>query len=297
MPSFTTAAKDEILSNKAVRQHFPNQQSFGLMVFSREFSVPKMQMLTRERRAAQYYSQLVQSVRPMTGTVTLREEKLSTGQLAYRVTVDDMADRIDLYNHFAMLYPEGVTFELLGGDEGAGAFVGGVFLACGTLSDPEVKYHLEFAIPREELLMMFVALLQDVGFSPLLTQRRGQAIVYLHDSTQIEDLLTFMGCPLTSMEIMNAKILKERRNAANRASNCDTANMDKVAGAAAGQIAAINAVGPDSLPEELRALAELRLQNPFDSLRELGQKLTPPLSRSGVNHRLEKIIDLAARKD
>ena len=103
MPSFTTAAKDEILSNKAVRQHFPNQQSFGLMVFSREFSVPKMQMLTRERRAAQYYSQLVQSVRPMTGTVTLREEKLSTGQLAYRVTVDDMADRIDLYNHFAML--------------------------------------------------------------------------------------------------------------------------------------------------------------------------------------------------
>ena len=63
------------------------------------------------------------------------------------------------------------------------------------------------------------------------------------------------------------------------------------------QIAAINAVGLDSLPEELRALAELRLQNPFDSLRELGQKLTPPLSRSGVNHRLEKIIDLAARKD
>ena len=69
-----------------------------------------------------------------------------------------------------------------------------------------------------------------------------------------------------------------------QASNCDTANMDKVAGAAAAQIAAINAVGPDSLPEELRALAELRLQNPLDSLRELGQKLTPPLSRSGVNH-------------
>ena len=125
-----TGTEDEILSNKAVRQHFPNQQSFGLMVFSREFSVPKMQMLTRERRAAQYYSQLVQSVKPMAGTVTLREEKLSTGQLAYRVTVDDMADRIDLYNHFAMLYPEGVTFELLGGDEGAGAFLGGVFLAC-----------------------------------------------------------------------------------------------------------------------------------------------------------------------
>lgn len=273
MASFTTAAKDEILSNRAVRQHYRDQQSFGLMVFSREFSAAKMQMLTRERRAAQYYAQLVQSVRPLAGTVTLREEKLSTGQLAYRVSVDDMADRIELYNHFAMLYPEGVTFELLGGDEGAGAFVGGVFLACGTLSDPETKYHLEFAVPRPEVLMMFVELLQGVGFQPLLTQRRGQTIVYLHDSTQIEDLLTFMGCPLTSMEIMNAKIIKERRNAANRASNCDTANMDKVAGAAAQQIAAIRAVGLESLPEELRALARLRLENPFDSLRELGEKL------------------------
>ena len=106
-----------------------------------------------------------------------------------------------------------------------------------------------------------------------------------------------MGCPLTSMEIMNAKIIKERRNAANRASNCDTANMDKVAGAAAQQIAAIRAVGLESLPEELRALARLRLENPFDSLRELGEKLSPPLSRSGVNHRLEKILELAARKD
>ena len=145
--------------------------------------------------------------------------------------------------------------------------------------------------------MMFVELLQGVGFQPLLTQRRGQTIVYLHDSTQIEDLLTFMGCPLTSMEIMNAKIIKERRNAANRASNCDTANMDKVAGAAAQQIAAIRTVGLESLPEELRALARLRLENPFDSLRELGEKLSPPLSRSGVNHRLEKIQELAARKD
>ena len=179
----------------------------------------------------------------------------------------------------------------------AGAFVGGVFLACGTLSDPETKYHLEFAVPRPEVLMMFVDLLQGVGFQPLLTQRRGQTIVYLHDSTQIEDLLTFMGCPLTSMEIMNAKIIKERRNAANRASNCDTANMDKVAGAAAQQIAAIRAVGLESLPEELRALARLRLENPFDSLRELGEKLSPPLSRSGVNHRLEKIQELASRKD
>lgn len=297
MPSFTTRAKDEILGNKMLRQRFPNQQSYGLMVFSRGFSAQKMEMLTRERRAAQYYSQLVQSVQPLTGTVTLKEEKLGTGQRAYRVTVDDLADRITLYNYFAMLYPEGVTYDLLGGDDGVAAFLGGVFLACGTLSDPETKYHIEFALSHEELAPMLCEMLQDVGFVPLQSRRRSQTIVYLNDSNQIEDLLTYMNCPILSMELMNAKIIKERRNAANRASNCDAANMDKVADAAAAQIEAINAVGVDSLPEELRELAQLRLDNPFDSLRELGAKLTPPLSRSGVNHRLERIFAIARRGD
>lgn len=294
MPSFTTRAKDELLANRSIRQHFRNQQSYGLMVFSRGFSAESMEMLTRERRVADYYSQLVQSVAPLCGTVTLAEEKPVAGQRVYRVTVDDAADRRALHNHFAMLYPEGVTYELLGGDDGAAAFLGGVFLACGTLSDPESKYHIEFAVPRAEITAMLAELLQEVGFAPLQSSRRGQAIIYINDSEQIEDLLTYMDCPLLSMEMMNTKIIKERRNAANRASNCDAANMDRVAGAAMEQIEAINAIGIDSLPEELRALAQLRLDNPFDSLRELGEKLTPPLSRSGVNHRLEKIFALAA---
>lgn len=175
MPSFTTAAKDEILSNKAVRQHFPNQavlwadglfpRVLGAQNADADPGAPGRPVLFPAGAECPPHDRH----RHPAGGKTLHR------QLAYRVTVDDMADRIDLYNHFAMLYPEGVTFELLGGDEGAGAFVGGVFLACGTLSDPETKYHLEFAVPREELLMMFVALLQDVGFSPLLTQRRGQA--------------------------------------------------------------------------------------------------------------------------
>lgn len=293
MPSFTTRAKDEILANKSIRQNYRNQQSYGLMVFSRGFSAGCMEMLTRERRVAGYYAQLVQSVAPLCGTVTMAEEKPVAGQQVFRVTVDDAADRRALHNHFAMLYPEGVTYDLLGGDDGAAAFLGGVFLACGTLSDPEMKYHIEFSIPREGLTEMLMELLQEIGFRPLQSRRRGQTIIYINESEQIEDLLTYIDCPLLSMEMMNAKIIKERRNAANRASNCDAANMDKVADAAQQQIEAINLVGIDSLPEELRALAQLRLDNPYDSLRELGEKLSPPLSRSGVNHRLEKIFALA----
>lgn len=293
MPSYTTRAKDEILANKAIRQHYKNQQSYGLMLFSREFSVDRMEMVTKERRAALCYSQLVQSVSPLTGTVTMQEERPVAGQRTFRVTVDDVADRRTLHNHFAMLYPEGISCERLDGDDGAAAFLGGAFLACGTLADPEVKYHIEFAVPREELVGMLIGILEEVGFHPLQSHRRSQTIVYWHDSEQIEDLLTYMNCPLLAMEMMNTKIIKERRNAANRASNCDTANMDKVASAAAQQIEEINLIGIDALPEDLRVLAQLRLDNPFDSLRELGARLVPPLSRSGVNHRMERLHELA----
>ena len=294
MASFTTRAKDEILSDKSVRQHYKNQQSFGIMVFSREFSAEKMEMLTSEPRAARYYSRLVQSVTPLTGTVTLSVERPAGGTL-YRVTVDDVADRRELHNHFAMLYPEGVTFDLLGGDRGVAAFLGGVFLACGTLSDPTAKFHLEFALPRKELTESLTGILGEIGFQPLISHRRGQTLVYFNESSQIEDMLTLMGCPQLSMEFMTTKIIKERRNAANRASNCDNANIERQSRASEEQIAAINLVGIDSMPDELRELAELRLENPYDSLRELGSKMEPPLSRSGVNHRLERILQLAER--
>ena len=144
---------------------------------------------------------------------------------------------------------------------------------------------------------MLTGMLTEVGFFPKVSSRRGLPLVYFRDSEQLEDLLTFLRCPRMSMEIMAIKILKERRNAANRASNCDNANIDRVVGAARTQIEDIrllqSRMGEESLPEELRAIAKLRLENPEYSLRELGEELG--LSRSGVNHRLKKISQLAAR--
>ena len=111
------------------------------------------------------------------------------------------------------------------------------------------------------------------------------------------DLLTYLGAPAAAMELMQVKMLKEVRNQINRRTNFETANLDKTASAAARQVLAIQKIaestGLGELPEELRELAELRLQNPEMSLRELGESLSPPLSRSGVNHRLQRIVDLA----
>ncbi len=300
--SYTQRAKSEIMENRSLRSRFKNQQGYGLLLFGRTYGPGSITLATQQQEVARYYAAAITRAVKLTGTITTREEA-SGGQSAFQVRVDAPSDRRALLNHYAMLYPEGITYELLGGDEGAAAFVGGAFLACGSLADPEKKYHLEFAPPRPETAAVLTGILGEVGFLPKTAQRRGRAIIYTHDSTQMEDLLTFISCPLMSLDVMNAKILKERRNAANRAANCDNANIDKVVGAAEGQIRDIRRLmgdqGLTALPEELRELAALRLENPEASLRELGARLG--LSRSGVNHRLKRISELAeavkARKE
>lgn len=292
--SYTQRAKSEIMENRSLRSRFKNQQGYGLLLFGRTYGPGSITLATQQQEVARYYAAAITRAVKLTGTITTREEA-SGGQSAFQVRVDAPSDRRALLNHYAMLYPEGITYELLGGDEGAAAFVGGAFLACGSLADPERKYHLEFAPPRPETAAVLTGILGEVGFLPKTAQRRGRAIIYTHDSTQMEDLLTFISCPLMSLDVMNAKILKERRNAANRAANCDNANIDKVVGAAEGQIRDIRRLmgdqGLTALPEELRELAALRLENPEASLRELGARLG--LSRSGVNHRLRRIAELA----
>lgn len=292
--SYTQRAKNEIMENRSLRARFKNQQGYGLLLFGRTYGVGSVTLATQQKEVARYYAAAVSRAVKLTGTITTREET-SGGQSAFRVRVDAPADRRALLNHYAMLYPEGITYELLGGDEGAAAFVGGAFLACGSLADPEKKYHLEFAPPRPETAAVLTGILGEVGFLPKTSERRGRTIIYTHDSTQMEDLLTFISCPLMSLEVMNTKILKERRNAANRAANCDNANIDKVVGAAEGQLRDIRLLmgdqGLTALPEDLRELAALRLENPEASLRELGARLG--LSRSGVNHRLKRIAELA----
>lgn len=292
--SYTQRAKNEIMENRSLRARFKNQQGYGLLLFGRTYGVGSVTLATQQKEVARYYAAAVSRAVKLTGTITTREET-SGGQSAFQVRVDAPADRRALLNHYAMLYPEGITYELLGGDEGAAAFVGGAFLACGSLADPEKKYHLEFAPPRPEAAPVLTGILGEVGFLPKTSERRGRTIIYTHDSTQMEDLLTFISCPLMSLEVMNTKILKERRNAANRAANCDNANIDKVVGAAEGQLRDIRLLmgdqGLTALPEELQELAALRLENPEASLRELGARLG--LSRSGVNHRLKRISELA----
>lgn len=184
-----------------------------------------------------------------------------------------------------------------GNDVDTGMFLRGVFLACGSISDPNREYHLELTLSTEEKCSAIYSLINEQGMSIKKSTRGGQAFLYAKESERISDFLTYIGAMLHSMEIMNVKIYKDVRNNVNRAVNCEAANIGKTVAAAQKQIDDIELIeqlkGLNSLSEDLRQVAEIRLENADMSLREIGEMLNPPISRSGVNHRLGRISRIA----
>jgi len=175
----------------------------------------------------------------------------------------------------------------------------GAFLAAGSITDPQKDYHLEFVSGHQKLCRDLIALLKELSLEPKYIARKGSGIVYFKESEQIEDLLTMMSATNCTLTLMGVKIIKSIRNNANRVTNCETANITKTVDAAGSQLEMIELIyrqqGLDSLPAELREIALARMDNPDMSLRELGASLSPPLSRSGVNHRLARLKEIADR--
>ena len=177
------------------------------------------------------------------------------------------------------------------------AFLRGAFLGGGTVIDPNKNYNLEFLTASKALCDDLESLMSKLGLEFKRAKRHTSYVLYAKNSELICDTLTHIGAFNAQMEILNIKIERELRNDLNRAANGETANMDKVITAAAQQIRAIETIektiGLENLPDELREVAQLRSRNKDLSLEQLGKKLTPQLSKSGVNHRLKKIIDIA----
>ncbi len=177
------------------------------------------------------------------------------------------------------------------------AFLRGAFLGGGTVVDPNKNYNMEFSISDSEVCEEFVKMLDAMGLGFKKTLRNGNLVLYTKNSETIGDALAYMGAFSAQMELLNIKIEKEIRNDMNRAANGETANMDKILTASAQQITAIqkieSCIGLDNIPDELREVAFLRNKYKDISLERLGKMLTPPLSKSGVNHRIKKIMSIA----
>jgi DNA-binding protein WhiA len=176
-------------------------------------------------------------------------------------------------------------------------FIRSVFLICGTVTNPQYAYHLELIIKNEALVPPLIELLTECVTAPKTSRRKSRYILYYKESEAIEDFLSFIGAQNAAFDLMNTKILKDLRNTANRLANCDTANIGKSVTAAMEHIDAIHRLiksgGFNKISDELQQTALLRLENDNATLEELAVMHDPPISKSGVNHRLKKLISMS----
>ncbi len=177
------------------------------------------------------------------------------------------------------------------------AFLRGAFLCVGSMSDPRKGYHLEFVCDYEPQAKQIQTAIHSFDIEAKVVRRKKYYVVYLKEGAGIVDLLNVMGAHLSLMNLENLRIEKEMRNSINRQVNCETANITKTVNAASKQIEDIRFiqkhVGLSGLPDNLREMALVRLSHPESSLQELGGYLNPPVGKSGVNHRLRKLSEIA----
>ena len=177
------------------------------------------------------------------------------------------------------------------------AFLRGAFLSIGSISDPTKGYHLEFDCCDESKAKQLQELIKGFDIEARTILRKKYYVVYLKEGAGIVDLLNVCEAPVSLMSLENLRILKEMRNSVNRRVNCETANIAKTVNAAARQVEDIKYLekyyGYQNLPESLRQMADVRLENPDVPLKELGACFNPPIGKSGVNHRLRKLSELA----
>jgi len=179
------------------------------------------------------------------------------------------------------------------------AFLRGAFLSIGSMSDPGKGYHMEFVCTNDGKARQLQGMIQGFDIEAKIVFRKKYHVVYLKEGTGIVDLLNVMEAHVSLMKLENLRILKDMRNSVNRRVNCEAANITKTVNAAARQVEDIELIkaryGLGELPENLRQMAEVRLEYPEASLKELGEYLEPAVGKSGVNHRLRKLSEIADR--
>lgn len=290
--SFCSEVKNELLSIRP-SACCKSAYVYGFMLFGRSFSIKKISLQTGNENIAKGYSDAVFSVYKVRPLISVGGSVRPT----YKAEVISEADRLKILASMDFGITEtDINRELFLRDCCVLAFIRGVFLACGNINDPEKEYRAEFNIKNEMLADEFSALLEEQGISLKKSVRKSGVQLYTKNSTVIEDLLTLIGAGRVALDIMDTKIMKSVKNNINRARNCDDANINKTVEASIKQRTAIEFLEKAdrlySLPQELLDAALLRKNNPEATLKELCKISSTPLTVSGLNHRLSKIIEI-----
>ena len=291
--SFASQVKSELLQHE--NESCCETSMFrALMLFGREFSPIGISFLTENRELAEAYAQAAHLCSGVTPAIRVSD----SGNCKIVIEDPDIIESI-----FGEVLPGGLnekkqlTVGRIPKECCRLSFIRGAFLACGTVTDPDKEYHLEFTCPSKNLAAELQAMIGEFDIEMKTMRRGGAAVLYLKKSGDIEDLLLRMGASETPMMLMGSKMYKDVRNTVNRRVNFENANIARSIAAAGRQYDAIRAIeahgGLDSLPPELRELARLRLENPDATTGELRRLLSDSLTISGVNHRFQKLISIA----
>lgn len=295
--SFSSNVKTELCRAEVHKRCCALAESCGVLLYCNTFTPEQIRIVTESADFAVRLPRLFR--RAFDVTFDALPQGAPAGKHVFLLT--DPQKIATIYRAIGM-EPENsvslhVNYALLENDCCQTSFVRGAFLAGGSVTDPEKRYHLELATTHFKVSKETFSLLLDLGFSPKDTVRNGSSILYFKQSDYIEDFLTFLGAPVSAMGVMEAKLEKDMKNNINRIVNCDNANTSKVVEAAQAQITAIRLLQErgvfETLPEKLRQTAQLRIDNPEANLAELAELLDPPITKSAVNHRLRKLTELS----
>ena len=291
--SFSGDVKQEVCRVPLSRECCAQAEAYGVLLYCNTFQAGQVRIVTESEAFAQRLPILFKKA------FQLAFDRLPEGAGKRIFAVED-PDKLAVIRQTFGADPRALALHLnFAAVEEAccrASFLRGAFLAGGSVTDPRKGYHLELATSHHSVSREVLALMRELGQEPKAAQRKGNAVIYFKQSDKIEDFLTCIGAPLAAMEVMNAKLERDLRGSVNRRVNCDAANLDKAVEAAMAQVEAIRRLEEagtlTTLPDKLREAAALRLAHPEDTLAQLAERCDPPITKSALNHRLRKLVEL-----
>ncbi|MBQ8525375.1 MAG: DNA-binding protein WhiA [Clostridia bacterium] len=306
--SFSSDVKNEIIQKEYTREHAAISELAAMICFGGKLRKIEgkyiFSIVSENPKISRRAYSLMKGALAVSSRIKIK--KISDKITNYEVVVENKEDieklfkatyLIDENNSINSFVSFHIDPKLVVTRERKAAFARGSFLTCGSVMNPQKNYHLEFATSHYSLSNEFSVLLEELGIPAKTVIRKSKYVLYYKSSDIITDVLTVLGAVNSLMEYHNAKIVKEMRNKINRTINCETANLNKTVDASFEQAACIQKLMDkgvfETLPDSLQDIGRLRLEYREHSLKELGEMLNPPIGKSGVNHRLRKLMDIA----
>lgn len=294
--SFSADVKKELTQNISSACCY-KAEAFGMLLYGRAFGITEISLMTEFKEVAEHYCACIRDLTVVTPTV----ETTKAGN--FKISVPTKADRLKILEYFGYTGKELVlrvnlsNLEQTNEDCCSRAFLRGVFLVCGSITDPEKDYHIEFSVAKAKLCDDLMQIIGDLGLKSKKILRNNSYVIYSKEAESIEDFIGNMGANNAFMQIVKTRAMKDIKNQINRRSNFESANMSRSIEAGLKQVHIIEGilkkVSLDDLTSDLAELCNLRLENPDISLDELGKMMKPQLSRSAISRRFKKLEKIA----